>query len=115
MKNRIKELRKLRGLTLEVLAERLNASNQHVSHLENGRRRLTVDWIERIAKALDCHPFELLDDQLAVKSEREEVLLELFRSLSNEQQDAFLQAALSVADPAKFSRLMAETHPGLAE
>ncbi len=109
MKNRIKELRKLRGLTLEALAERLNASNQHVSHLENGRRRLTVDWIERIAKALGCHPFELLDDRLAVKSEREEALLELFRSLNDEQQNAFLQAALSVADPVKFRRLMTKT------
>jgi transcriptional regulator with XRE-family HTH domain len=102
MKNRIKELRKSRGLTLEALAGMVNSSNQHISHLENGRRRLTVDWMERIAKAFQCHPFELLDDHLVAKSKREEDLLDLFRELSDEQQDAFLKAAASVANPVKF-------------
>lgn len=60
--------------------------------------------------ARDCHPFELLDDRLAIKSEREEMLFELLRRTSDKQQDVCLQAALSVADSAKYGRLMAEAH-----
>lgn len=108
MRNRIKELRKARGLTLEALATRANSSNQHISHLENGRRRLTVDWMERLAAALDCHPFELLDDCLVAKTNQEEMLLELFRGLSEAQQEAFLQAAFSVAKPEQFRQFVAE-------
>lgn len=55
MRNRLKELRKAKGLTLEALAQRVGSSNQHVSHLENGKRRLSVDWMERLATALECH------------------------------------------------------------
>ena len=43
MKNRIAELRKARGLTLQALADMVGASNQQISHLEKGRRGLTVD------------------------------------------------------------------------
>jgi len=60
MKNCIAKMRKERGLTLQALADRVGASNQQISHLEKGRRGLTVDWLERIAIALDCHPFDLL-------------------------------------------------------
>lgn len=99
MKNRIAELRKARGLTLQALADRIGASNQQVSHLEKGRRGLTVDWVERIAAALDCHPFDLLEAPPQAKSERERALLELFRGMSDEQQDAFFKATAALAQP----------------
>ncbi|MEE8226919.1 MAG: helix-turn-helix transcriptional regulator, partial [Kiloniellales bacterium] len=60
MENRIRELRKARGLTLKRMAELLGTSNQQISHLEKGRRRLTLEWMERIAEALECHPSDLL-------------------------------------------------------
>jgi len=101
MKNRIAELRKARGLTLQALADMVGASNQQISHLEKGRRGLTVDWVDRLAEALDCHPFDLLDAPPQAKSERERerALLELFRSMSDEQQDAFFQATAALAQP----------------
>jgi transcriptional regulator with XRE-family HTH domain len=62
MENRIAELRKGQGLTLKALAERIGTSNQQISHLEKGRRRLTLDWTERTAIALNCEPFDLVSD-----------------------------------------------------
>jgi antitoxin component HigA of HigAB toxin-antitoxin module len=61
--NRIRELREARGLTLEDLAHRVGTTNQQISHLELGKRQLTVEWLRRLAKALDCHPWAIVEDQ----------------------------------------------------
>lgn len=99
MKNRIAELRKLQGLTLQALADKVGASNQQIGHLEKGMRGLTVDWADRIADALGCHPFDLLYAPPQAKTERERALLDLFRGMLDEQQDAFIQATAALARP----------------
>lgn len=101
MENRIAELRRARGLTLKALAERVGTTNQQISHLEKGRRRLTMEWMERIAAALECHPFELVSEDTQIQDERERVLVELFRGLSEEQKDAYLKATSALAKPLK--------------
>lgn len=63
MTNRIAEIRKARGLTLQEVATRASTSNQQISHLERGRRKLSYEWMERLASALSCHPpFDLVND-----------------------------------------------------
>jgi transcriptional regulator with XRE-family HTH domain len=59
----IERARKAKGWTLERLAAtvRPKTSHQHISRIEKGQRTLTVDWIERIAKALGVDPVELID------------------------------------------------------
>lgn len=89
----------MQGLTLQALADKVGASNQQISHLEKGRRGLTVEWIDRIADALECHPFDLLVAPPHAKTERERTLLELFRGMSGDQQDAFYQATAALAQP----------------
>ena len=99
MENRIREWRKARGMTLKQLAESVGTSNQQISHLEKGRRRLSLEWMERIADALGCHPSDLLGDPAQPRNERERAMMELFRGLSEEQQEAFLQATAALAKP----------------
>ena len=99
MKNRIKELRRAKNLTLQELAELVGSSNQQISQLETGRRRLNVDWLERLSKELGCHPLEILDDGVWAKTEKEKILLELFRGLSADQQQAFLKVTTALAQP----------------
>ena len=60
MPNRIRELRKAADLTMDQLAERANTSQQQIQRLETGTRRLTQEWMDRIAEALNVHPAELL-------------------------------------------------------
>jgi len=56
----IKEWRKHRGLSQEALAERTDMSNGNLSLIERGLQSYTQDTLERIAKALDCTPADLL-------------------------------------------------------
>lgn len=99
--NRIRVLRKQRGFSQFELAERLDATTQQVSHLERGKRRLTLQWMQRVAAALECDPADLLPsrDRPTVGNPREEALLNLFRALPSAEQDAFLKIGDAMAQP----------------
>ncbi|MDX5361018.1 MAG: helix-turn-helix domain-containing protein [Alphaproteobacteria bacterium] len=61
MTNRIRHFRKLRGLKLRELADRIGTTPQSVSRLETGHMTLSLDWLNRIADALEVHPTDLID------------------------------------------------------
>lgn len=91
MDNRIKVLREARGLSLETLAAEVGTTNQQVSLLESGKRRLTVDWLLRLSRALACHPWELVAEDLPKPLLPAEIrMLERFRGLPSAQQDGLL-------------------------
>ena len=50
MKNRLEELRKLRGVTQEELADRLEVSRQTIGSLENGRYNPSIVLAFKIAR-----------------------------------------------------------------
>ena len=59
--NRLKSLRKARGLTLEQLAEALGTSKQTIHRYENGIiANIPHEKIEALAKTLDTTPAELM-------------------------------------------------------
>ncbi len=60
MKNRIQQLRKEQGLTLADLAAKTQSTAQQIGRLEKGERRLTIDWMEKIATALGVLPEDLM-------------------------------------------------------
>ena len=60
--NRIRELREAAGLTLSELAAKVGTTNQQISHLELGKRQLTVDWLRKLGSALGCHPWAIVED-----------------------------------------------------
>ncbi len=68
LKNRIKEIRKSQNISQEKLAELVNASQSHLNLLENGKRQLTLVWLERISKALNVSPSQLISDDINKKS-----------------------------------------------
>jgi len=64
MKTRIREIRSMKGLTLHDLAKKIRpepTTAQTIGRIETGARKTTLDWLEKIAEALDVHPAELLD------------------------------------------------------
>lgn len=63
MNNRIRAVRKAKGLTLAELGKRARppTTAQTIGRLETGERKLTLDWLEKIAGALDVQPLELLE------------------------------------------------------
>lgn len=58
--NRLRELRKKAGLTLQEVAEAAGTTNQMVGMLERGERKLTVEWLERFAPILGVKPPDIL-------------------------------------------------------
>lgn len=64
MKNRIKELRKARGLTARELAKKVKTSPSQISRLEKSKRKLSLEWILRLSGAMDVTPNELVDIDL---------------------------------------------------
>jgi transcriptional regulator with XRE-family HTH domain len=62
--NRVREWRQRRGLSIEELARRSRTSPSQISKLERGERRLTLDWMSRLAKALSCRREDLLPNDL---------------------------------------------------
>lgn len=60
MANRIAELRTRAGLSQPALAERLGCHENTVGKLERGERKLTEEWMRRIASVLNVAPADLI-------------------------------------------------------
>jgi len=51
--HKIADFRIQKNLTLQALAERVGTTKSQIDKLEKGERRLTVEWLQRIADALN--------------------------------------------------------------
>ena len=56
----VRRTRNEKGVTLEVLAHDVGLSYSYVGEIERGKRNPTLAVVERIAKALEVEPTELL-------------------------------------------------------
>ena len=59
--NRIKELRKQRGLSQEKLANNCELDRTYVASVENGKRNISIINLEKIVKALNVTLKEFFD------------------------------------------------------
>lgn len=75
--NRIRELRKVAGLSQQAVADRIHTSKVTVSDLELGKMQLTVEYMRRIAPVLGVTPADLLphcDNPIALTQEERELI-----------------------------------------
>lgn len=63
MKNRLKQLRAVHGLSQGALAARLDVSRQTVNALENGRYDPSLPLAFRIARLFDASIEDVFEDQ----------------------------------------------------
>ncbi|GAB2965644.1 hypothetical protein GCM10027075_76800 [Streptomyces heilongjiangensis] len=61
VRKRIRALRVAQGWSLEELATRANLSQSSLSRIENGRRRLALDQLVVLARALDTTLDQLVE------------------------------------------------------
>jgi transcriptional regulator with XRE-family HTH domain len=85
--NRLRTIRLARGLSLEEAAKRVGTSLQQLGRLERGERKLTEDWMRRIAPALGVRPADLISDEGVdlgefIQSPEEIKLLRFWRMLA---------------------------------
>lgn len=70
---KLKELRRARGLTVDILAKKMGENSQKVGRIERGARSITFDYLIKVSKALDA-PVELFLKENNKKEEKRELL-----------------------------------------
>lgn len=85
-------------MTQRQIAEAVGVEPDHISKLENGDRKLSPEWIDRLSKVLNCSKGELLGEEGISEEERE--ILDMYKQLSSDQKNVIkstLSAFLSAA------------------
>ncbi|MBD8135091.1 helix-turn-helix transcriptional regulator [Bacillus sp. CFBP 13597] len=57
--NKIRAVRKAKGLTQEELSERCGLQNTYIGGIERGERNISLQSVEKLAEGLSVAPFEL--------------------------------------------------------
>jgi transcriptional regulator with XRE-family HTH domain len=101
MANRIRDMRLRAGLSQAELAEIVGTTQAQIARLETGERRLTLDWMQRIARALSLQPSALLPTAALADVDAKEVeLLAKFRAMSEPSRTTIIDLARLLADRA---------------
>ncbi len=82
---KIRKYRKANGLSQEQLAERIDISVTHMSHIETGNTKLSLPVFVDIAKALEVQRDDLLCENLFERKTSINELTELLESCSAQQ------------------------------
>ena len=82
---RIRKLRRAHGFSQEELAERIGISTTHMSHIETGNTKLSLQVFVDIATALEVRTDDLLDTPTVTTSQAlEEIAAVLDRCTAQE-------------------------------
>lgn len=84
---RVRNMRKIKGLTQEKLAELLDISTEHLSRIETGAYRPSLALIQRICEIFEIEESTLMFGTPADISENK-VLADKIDGLSNEKKRA---------------------------
>jgi transcriptional regulator with XRE-family HTH domain len=92
------DLRQAQDLSMEQLAARCTppTTASQINKLEKGKVKLSLEWIYRLAEALQVHPVELLEELPPRLGEREAALVELYRGMSENDRDTVFRVAESI-------------------
>lgn len=101
MINRIRDIRKEKGLTLADVAERCNPQTtaQTIGRLETGMRNLSLVWMNRIAAALEVEPELLVRGDMATQPQVVARLTEAGPEALSTPRDAILPTELESTAP----------------
>lgn len=97
--DRIRHIRKEKGLSQEQLAERAGLHNNYVGQVERGEKNLTIETLEKIVSGLDISLEELF--RFLDPMEQQDALGEIVRLLTErpvQDQEMALQLLKSVLD-----------------
>jgi len=97
MINRIRDVRREKGLTLAQVGERCDppTTAQTIGRLETGMRNLSLDWMNRIAAALEVEPELLLRSEQRAEPKIVARLTESGAEALSSPRDAVLPTALA--------------------
>lgn len=89
---RLKNIRIAKEISVYKLAQLSGVSETHIRDLERGDRNPSLDTISKLASAMGLSLPELLNemDKVSYLSDKEKLLVEYFRNLSDDKADALL-------------------------
>lgn len=83
---RIRKVRRARGMSQEMLAERAGISTTHMSHIETGNTKLSLPVLVDLAAALEVRTDELLQkEQTGEWSAAAKSIMEVFDTCTTQQ------------------------------
>ncbi|MGN1422086.1 MAG: helix-turn-helix domain-containing protein [Oscillospiraceae bacterium] len=83
---RIRKIRKANSLSQEQLAERVGISVTHMSHIETGNTKLSLEVFSEIAQSLDARADELLfGEREIIREQASEDILALLSECNPKQ------------------------------
>lgn len=82
---RIRKYRKAKRLSQEQLAEMVDISTTHLSHIETGNTKLSLAVLVDLSKVLDVHTDDLLFDSPTGRNAALEELSEVLDACSTQQ------------------------------
>jgi transcriptional regulator with XRE-family HTH domain len=93
--NRIREWRLARDLSQQALADIIGCSKMQISGLERGAPKLDLEWMRRLADALEITPADLLpaDDNPRALSDEEWALIQQYRAADDRGRDELQRVA----------------------
>ena len=84
--NRLKEIRKRKKITQEALAEVVGVTAQHISNIENGKTKVSLETFIKITRTLDVSADMILVDCLNVSEVvYQEEIMSLLEDCSSEE------------------------------
>ena len=81
---RIRQLRKLNGITQEQLAEMLGIGTPNISYIENGKFAPSMENFEKLVKIFGIEPYELY--KFPNCKSTIEIKTELYRALEEDEE-----------------------------
>ena len=96
--SRIKEIRRLRGLSQEVLAEMVDIDPKHLSRIEVGQSFPSFNTLDRLANALDVELKEFFefDHRVPTLQELKETLDKLLEGIDEERMRLVVKVVRAV-------------------
>jgi transcriptional regulator with XRE-family HTH domain len=114
-RRRLRSIRQSRGWTIEELARRSNVGPSTISRLETGRRRLAIDLLVPLARALDTTVDALLvddvDEDVVIRPQRDTANGTTFWMLTR-QNDPSGKVVAKVRMPSAATAPEPRVHPG---
>lgn len=89
---RLKDVRKAKDISVYKLSQLSGVSETHIRDLERGDRNPSIDTLYKLSVPLGISLPELLNEtgNASYLNEKEKMLIEYFRSLSDDKADALL-------------------------
>ena len=88
---RIRKYRKAYNMSQDELAEKVNISTTHLSHIETGNTKLSLSVLVKIAAALSVQTDELLYDTIDIgNTYRKKEILNILDTCSHSEQSIIM-------------------------